>query len=60
MENKIVPLEYYLLREKIHNILSNYFCGQFHCVQNNEFDYEWLESQTDEILRLIKQQGGTY
>ena len=21
------------------NILSNYFCGQFHCVQNNEFDF---------------------
>jgi len=53
---------------KIINILINKlnycYCDncedwEFECSKNNEFDFEFLESRTDEILRLIQRQGGT-
>ena len=55
-ENKF---EYKELREKIHEILFNFFDWELKCSKDNEFDVEFLEFRTDEILRLIQQQGGS-
>ena len=53
-------LNYTETRENIHEILFSFFNREFECAKDNEFDFEYLESQTDEILRLIKNQGGDY
>lgn len=51
-------LDYRKLREEIHRILCD-FLSYEHPLQNEgEFDFEFLEFRTDEILRLIKRQGG--
>ena len=55
-ENK---LDYSELREEIHKILCD-FLSYEHPLQNDgEFDFEYLEFRTDDILRLIKKQGGS-
>lgn len=52
-------LDYGELREEIHKILCD-FLSYEHPLQNNgEFDCEFLEFRTDDILKLIKRQGGT-
>lgn len=53
-------LNYSELREEIHKILCDFL--EYECpIQNDgEFDFEYMEFRTDEILRLIKRQGGTY
>lgn len=51
--------EYKKLRNEIHEILFDFFDGEFKCSKDNEFDFEFLEFKTDEILRLIQRQGGT-
>lgn len=56
MQNKF---EYKELRDKIHEILFSFFDWELICSKNNEFDFEFLEFRTDEILRLIQQQGGS-
>ena len=56
MQNKF---EYKELREKIHEILFNFFDWELKCSKGNEFDFEFLEFRTDEILKLIQQQGGS-
>ena len=43
-------MSYAELREKIYII--------FYDLLNREFDNEFLETQTDEVLRIIQQQGG--
>ena len=55
-ENK---LEYKELRDEIHRILFDFFDWELKCSENNEFDFEFLEFRTDEILKLIQQQGGS-
>lgn len=46
------------LREEIHKILCD-FLSHEHLLQNEgEFDFEFLEFSTDDILKLIKRQGG--
>ncbi len=60
MKNKLPPYNYNNLRTVIHNILYDFFDRELECTKGNEFDFEFLEAQTDEILRLIKRQGGTY
>lgn len=57
MQNKLTYIE---LRNKIHNILLEFFNREQECSKGNEFDFEWMECKTDDILRLIKQQGGNY
>lgn len=52
------PLEYRELREEIHVILSDFFNYEYKLQRNNEFDWEFLEYRTDDILQLIKHQGG--
>ena len=62
MQNNIKQnkLTYSELRNKIHNILLEFFDREQECSKENEFDFEWMEFKTDNILQLIKQQGGNY
>ena len=55
MPNK---MSYAELREKIHVIFYDLLDREFECTKDNEFDFEFMETQTDAILRLIRQQGG--
>lgn len=58
MQNNIEPLDYVELRDTINAILSNFFNYEFNLYQNGEYDWEAEESFTDDILRLIRRQGG--
>jgi len=51
-------MSYTELRKKIHVIFYDLLDREFECAKGNEFDNEFLEVQTDEVLRLIRQQGG--
>lgn len=56
--NEKEKLDYSELRTRIHRILCD-FLEHEHPLQNEgEFDSEFLEHKTDEILHLIKIQGG--
>lgn len=57
MEHKLTYKE---TREKIHEILFNFFDRELECSKNNEFDFEFIEFRTDDILKLIQNQGGGY
>lgn len=57
MERK---LNYKETREKIHEILFNFFDRELECSKDNEFDFEFMEFRTDDILKLIQNQGGNY
>ena len=57
MERK---LNYTETREKIHEILFYFFNRELACSKDNEFDFEFMESRTDDILKLIQNQGGDY
>lgn len=57
MEHK---LNYKETREKIHEILFNFFDKELECSKDNEFDFEFMEFRTDDILKLIQNQGGDY
>jgi len=52
-------LEYKELREEIHRILLNFLEWEIECNKGGEFDFEFMEFRTDEILRLIQRQGRT-
>lgn len=52
-------LNYKELRDEIHKILFDFFDWEMKCNKDNEFDFEFMEFRTDEILRLIRRQGGT-
>lgn len=58
MQSDSSPIEYEDLRAIIHNFLYDYFDHELECAQNNEFDFEFMEAITDNILRLIRRQGG--
>ena len=58
MKNKLPPYDYNNLRTTIHIIFYDLLDREFECAKGNEFDNEFLEMQTDEVLRLIRQQGG--
>ena len=58
MLNNTEPLEYVELRDTINTILSNFFNDEFDLYQNGEYNWEAQESFTDDILRLIRRQGG--
>lgn len=57
MQNKF---EYSELRDEIHKIFLDFLNREIICHEKNEFDFEYLESKTDEVLRLIRRQGGTF
>lgn len=52
-------LDYSELREEIHKILCDFLAHEHPLQNDGEFDFEYLEFRTDEILRLIKRQGGS-
>lgn len=58
MQNNWTPYNYENLRAVIHNILYSFFDYELECAKDNEFDFEMLELKTDDILRLIRRQGG--
>lgn len=51
-------LSYGELRSKIHRIFIEFYEREMECSKGGEFDFEFMEYRTDEILRLIKRQGG--
>lgn len=53
-------LNYSELRKEIHEILCDFFDRELECDKGREFDVEWMEFKTDDILELIKRQGGSY
>lgn len=55
MPNK---MSYAELREKVQVIFYDLLDREFECAKDHEFDNEFLEMQTDEVLQLIRQQGG--
>lgn len=50
--------DYTELREKIHYILQDFYDTEIECYKDEEFDFEFFEYVTDNILRLIREQGG--
>ena len=52
-------LDYGELRKEIHKILCDFLAYELPVQNRGEFDWEYLEYRTDDILRLIKLQGGT-
>ena len=58
MPSDVSPLEYTVVREAVHYIFNMLLEHELECYQDGEFDYEFMECCTDDILRLIKRQGG--
>lgn len=55
---KTSKLDYSELRKEIHRILCEFYEREIECSKGGEFDYEFMEYRTDDILRLIERQGG--
>lgn len=55
---KTGKLDYSELRKEIHRIFYEFHEREIECSKGGEFDFEFMECCTDEILRLIKRQGG--
>lgn len=58
-KKQLEPLAYGELREEIHKILCDFLNYELPIQNDGEFDFEYLEFRTDDILRLIKRQGGS-
>lgn len=56
---KLEPLDYSELRKEIREILYDFLSYELPIQNDGEFDFEYLEFRTDDILRLIKRQGGS-
>lgn len=54
------PYDYTELRTAITEELTSLINYEFPIQQADEFDWEFLEATTDDILRLIIRQGGHY
>lgn len=52
-------LSYSSLRGRLRFILEDFFNHEIKMYNSGEYDWEYLEYSTDEILRLIKQRGGS-
>lgn len=50
-------LSYLELRDEIHKILCGFLEYELPIQNDGEFDFEYMEFCTDDILRLIKRQG---
>jgi len=60
LKDSCEKLNYSELRNEIHKILSDFYDHEIAMYKDGEFDFEYMEYRTDEILRTIKRQGGTY
>ena len=54
------PYNYIELRTAITEELTDLIHYESTVLSDNEFDWEYLESTVDHILRLIQRQGGHY
>ena len=52
------PYDYNTLRTVIHTVFYDFFKWELECSQGNEFDFDFMEARTDDILRIIRRQGG--
>ena len=52
------PFDYPELRTEIHKIFADFWRHQRKMLEAGEYDWEWMEYRTDDILRLIQRQGG--
>lgn len=52
-------MDYRRLRGEIHSILLNFLDREFECRKAGEFDSEYMEFKTDEVIQLIKDCGGS-
>lgn len=60
-KNNNTKLGYCNLKDKINEILIDYFNHEEADMYNvHEYDSEYQEYCTDKILKLIRNQGGTY
>ena len=50
--------DYGELRTKIHSIFRDFYNREIEVYKDGEFDFEWMEFKTDDILTLIQQQEG--
>ena len=58
--NKGNNLSYSELRQEIHKILYDFFEHELQLQKEGEFfDFEYLDFRTDDILKLIRKQGGS-
>ncbi len=55
---EVVMKDYSEVRNAIHEELCDFFNYEFPIQQSGEFDYEYMESITDHIIKLIREQGG--
>lgn len=53
-------MNYDELRRKIHDILEDFLYHEIEICNAGEFDFDYMEFRTDDILHLIKRQGGAY
>ena len=53
-------MNYVELRHKVHDILGDFLRHEIEICNAGEFDSEYIEFCADDILHLIKRQGGTY
>ena len=53
-----MEMSYSELRHEIHQVFYKLLEREIECFKSEEFDYEFMECRTDDILRLIRQQGG--
>lgn len=60
LKDSCEKLNYSELRNEIYKILSDFYDHEIAMYKDGEFDFEYMEYRTDEILRTIKRQGGTY
>ena len=58
-KRQLEQLDYHELREKIHEILCDFLKHELPIQNGGEFDFEYLEFRTNDILKLIKRQGGS-
>lgn len=52
-------MDYHRLRGEIRLILLNFLDREFECRKVGEFDSEYMEFKTDEVIQLIKDCGGS-
>ena len=46
------------LRKDIHQVFYDFFNHEYRVCKAGEFDFEFMEYRTDDILRIIKNCGG--
>ena len=48
-------MEYKEMRKRIYDALYDLLDREFECTKDNEFDFEFFEAITDDIIRITKE-----